>query len=199
MIHIINYIGGVCTLTVALLFLEFSDYFRIKFLNVEKVILKNLNVNSKLPTLLLKAIISIEDKRYYSHLGIDFYSIFRALRNYVTKKRLEGASTLSQQLVRTILGDREISVSRKINEILISVLITNKFSKNEIIISYCQLYDFGCVIGVEKLCKLENINLNILTDSESYQVAARFKYPILTYSNYIKYLKRVREVEMKNF
>jgi len=197
MIKTLNFIGGWITLILAYSLLKSSRPFKIKYSKIENNIYKNLDKNIELPDKLVNAIIAIEDERYYSHLGVDFYSIFRAIRNSFTKKRKEGASTISQQLVRIILNKREIKFTRKINEILLSVFINYKFSKKQLIACYCFIYPFDICSGIFNLCKLEKIVLNNLTFNEACQIAARFKYPALRKSNYSKYLKRVRIIEIK--
>jgi membrane carboxypeptidase/penicillin-binding protein len=197
LIRIINYCCGIITLLIAYSILLLSPKFRKTYLEVERDLSKELNKNEYLPEPLFKAIISIEDKRFYSHLGVDFYSILRAIKNHKTKKRKEGASTLSQQLTRTITNRREITYSRKISEILLSVLINNRLTKKQLLISYCSLYEFENNMGIRYLCKMENYSLNNLSFNESCQIAARFKYPNLKKSNYSRYLKRVRTIEIK--
>lgn len=197
MIKLLNKIGGILTLIGAIIVLGVSKDFRVKYLQVKEVVSKSILVNFELPPFLINAIIAIEDERYDSHLGVDFYSICRALRNRITKKRIEGASTLPQQVVRIALDKREVSFLRKANEILLSVLISNVFSKKQILISYCKIYQFEKLQGIDNLCQKEKLILNNLTFRESCQIAARFKYPILKKSNYSKYLKRVRIIEIK--
>ena len=197
MIQIFNYVGGITTLFVAYSTLLVSPKFRNIYLKVESDIIKTLKDKEKLPDSLFKAIIAIEDKRFYSHLGVDFYSILRAIKNHTIKKRKEGASTLSQQLVRISTNRREITYSRKIAEIFLSVILNYKLTKKQILTSYCRLYQFEKSLGIENLCQIENYALNNLSFYESCQIAARFKYPSLRKSNYCKYLKRVRIIEIK--
>jgi penicillin-binding protein 1A len=174
-----------------------SPKFRENYLKIESDLISNLQSKENLPDSLFKAIIVIEDKRFYSHLGVDFYSILRAFRNNTIKKRKEGASTISQQLVRVITNKREITYSRKITEILLSLIINTKLTKKQIITGYCWLYQFEKSLGIESLCQIENYTLKNLTHNESCQIAARFKYPSLRKSNYNNYLKRVRTIEIK--
>ncbi len=197
MIQIFNFLLGITTLLVAYSILLISPKFRRNYLKVENDIINTLKSKVHLPDSLYKAIIVIEDKRFYSHLGVDFYSILRAFRNNVIKNRKEGASTLSQQLVRVSTNKREITYSRKITEILLSSIIDNKLTKKQVLTSYCWLYQFEKSLGIESLCQIENYTLNNLTHNESCQIAARFKYPSLRESNYSKYLKRVRTIEIK--
>lgn len=197
MINSLNFIGGKVSFFVAYFLLIIYKPFKIKYSKIENIVSKNLESNIEIPIELTSAIIAIEDERFYSHLGVDYYSIFRAIRNTYTKKRKEGASTISQQLVRIILDKREIKFTRKVNEILLSVFISNRFSKKQLIACYYNIYPFENCSGVFDLCILEEINLNNLTLNEACQIAARFKYPVLRKSNYNRYLKRVRIIEIK--
>lgn len=151
----------------------------------------------KIPKNLIQSLILIEDKRYFNHFGIDTYSMFRAFLKNTTTKRLEGASTIVQQLIRTLTNDRQIKFSRKINEVLLAAIISNKFSKDELLCAYLNTYKFNSCVGVPSLCSNESYNFDRLSDNEAAQIAARFKYPSITKSNHIKYLKRVRTIEKK--
>jgi membrane carboxypeptidase/penicillin-binding protein len=151
------------------------------------------------PEQLIKATISIEDKRFYNHNGHDIISIFRAIINNFSSNRLQGASTIEQQFVRTILKNNEPTFKRKYFEITLSTLIFKKFTKTEIINLYLTCYTFHEKIkGVHSICEKENYKIDALTQKDIYEIAARFKYPTLTKGNYIKYLKRVRTVEIIN-
>lgn len=150
-----------------------------------------------LPQNLIRSIIEIEDKRYFHHLGVDFYSILRAIHRNITSNRLEGASTIEQQLVRNLTNKREVTVKRKIKEIVFATLISREFAKNEILFAYMSSYRFNSFVGIFTFCEKEEYDLKGLSINQSAQIAARFKYPALNKLNYIKYLKRVRTIEIK--
>jgi membrane peptidoglycan carboxypeptidase len=146
---------------------------------------------------LINALIEIEDKRFFKHSGVDVYSIARAFLKYISGGRLEGASTITQQLVRNVTGAREINLKRKVREILFSTLISKEFSKDEILLAYLNTYKFNGCIGAAAFCQNESYDWSNLSISQAAEIAARFKYPTLLRSNYVKYLKRVRIIEMK--
>lgn len=150
-----------------------------------------------LPKTLIDSVIVIEDKRFYIHLGVDTHSIFRALYNSIFYKKLEGASTIEQQFVRNITGNKEITLSRKFQEILYAVFVCSKFSKTQIMLAYLTTYTINNKYGVLQFCLDENYNINNLSESEAAEIAARFKFPTLKFSNYLRYLKRVRTIEIK--
>lgn len=197
MVKTINVLVGRLILVIAFTKIKSSSSFKKKYLKVMHEIIYSRNKSLTLPTYFTKSIILIEDKRYYSHNGVDLYSIMRAILKNLTSSRLEGASTITQQLVRIITEERELKLKRKINEVLIAVLIENKFSKKEILEAYVNLYQFHSCIGVFNLCKIEKYDINRLSNHECFEIAARFKYPIINRRNYIKFLKRVRTIEKK--
>lgn len=195
MIKLLNYISATTIRAFALITVKLSSSFKKKFWfvkdEIKKVTLRQIN----LPKNLIYSVIEIEDKRYFQHSGIDFYSIIRATYKNTSANRIEGASTIVQQLIRNITNEREIKASRKVKEIMLATLIDVEFSKIEIIFAYLETYRFGNSKGISELCENENYNVNLLSLADSAQIAARLKYPTINNSNYIKYLKRVRTIE----
>jgi len=193
-----NYISAKVLLILAVLKLRFVPTFNIKFTQVEHKLIEINTRKTEFPQNLILSLIKIEDKRFFDHSGIDLYSILRALCKNTMTNRLEGASTIVQQLIRNILDEREITVNRKFNEIMLATLISREFTKNEIMFAYIDTYRFNSCVGVYNLCLKENYDLDNLSYNEAAQIAARFKYPTINKFNYIKYLKRVRTIEIKN-
>jgi len=152
------------------------------------------------PEQLINATVRVEDKRFYNHNGHDIISIFRAIiNNFLGCRRIQGASTIEQQFVRTILKNNERTFKRKYFEITLSTLIFKQFTKAETINLYLTYYTFHDKIkGVHSICEKENYKIDQLTQKDIYEIVARFKYPIVTKGNYIKYLKRVRTIEIMN-
>ncbi len=94
----------------------------------------------------LKGTVDTEDVRFYEHDGVDLLGIARALVNNLTGGDLEGASTITQQLVRnTILTDEatDISFERKIREAELAVDMEKRFSKDEILLMYLNTINYG--------------------------------------------------------
>lgn len=195
MIKISNYLLASTIRLIALVTLKVSSSFRRKFSSIKDKIVKVNRHQIYMPENLVCSIVEIEDKRYFQHLGIDFYSIMRAIFKNVSTNRIEGASTIVQQLVRNIINEREIKAGRKVKEIMLATLIDKEFSKSEIFFAYLETYRFGNFVGISNLCKNENYNFNSLSYIDLAQIVARLKYPTLNKSNYIKYLKRVRTIE----
>jgi penicillin-binding protein 1A len=104
-----------------------------------------------LPPYLPKAFVAIEDRRFYSHYGIDPVGIARALlRNVSGGGGMQGGSTLTQQLAKNLFLTQERTVSRKIQEAILAVWLEHKFSKNQILELYLNRVYFGSgAYGVE--------------------------------------------------
>jgi penicillin-binding protein 1B len=89
------------------------------------------------PPLLLRAIIDVEDQRFYQHHGIDLSGILRALWiDLRTGHLVQGGSTLTQQLMKNFFLTDERSLKRKLNEALMALIVERRFSKQEIIENY---------------------------------------------------------------
>ncbi len=95
---------------------------------------------SKMPEKVKQAFISAEDKKFYSHSGIDFVGIIRAilgnLKNIGSGRRPAGASTITQQVAKNFLLSSELSYTRKIKEAILATRIEQAFSKDHILELY---------------------------------------------------------------
>ena len=96
-----------------------------------------------IPKHMKDAIIAIEDKRFYSHSGIDFKRLFGAVFSILSRGRVFGGSTLTQQLIKNITGENEVSITRKFKEIIRSLNFERKYSKDEILELYLNIVNFG--------------------------------------------------------
>ncbi len=105
----------------------------------------------ELPTYLPQAFISIEDRRFRSHFGIDPYGIARAMMRNVTGGRLsEGGSTLTQQLAKNVFLTQERTASRKVQEAILSLWLERTYTKDQILELYMNRVYFGSgAYGVE--------------------------------------------------
>ena len=91
----------------------------------------------EIPEYAKQAVISIEDKKFYSHHGFDLAAIFRAIVAMVKNGHVtEGASTITQQLARNIYLTTEKTWERKVEEIYIAVELEKKYTKDEILEFY---------------------------------------------------------------
>ena len=100
---------------------------------------------------MIKAFISIEDKRFYDHHGVDIIRIGGALISNLKNNGItEGGSTITQQYVKTLFLNSEQTWKRKINEAMIAVKFESIYSKDEILEGYLNAiyFDHG-IYGVE--------------------------------------------------
>ena len=103
-----------------------------------------------LPEYVKEATISIEDKNFYKHHGFDTGGILRAAWKTVTGQRLEGGSTITQQLVKVALLTPERTVERKIKEAILTVATEILYSKNQILEMYLNHIPYGgTAYGIE--------------------------------------------------
>ncbi len=90
------------------------------------------------------AVIATEDRRFYDHRGVDLRAVVRAVvRNIAAGAIVEGASTISQQLARTLYLDQEPTLSRKIAEMYLAVELERRYDKEEILEMYLNEAYFG--------------------------------------------------------
>jgi penicillin-binding protein 1A len=93
----------------------------------------------QIPKLMKDSLLAVEDARFYEHGGIDPISVVRAMVSIVsggTVRRLQGGSTITQQVARTFLLTRERTVSRKFKEALLSLRIESALSKDQVLELY---------------------------------------------------------------
>lgn len=93
---------------------------------------------------LSEGFIAVEDIRFSEHNGVDLYGTSRAMINLITGGSIQGGSTITQQLVKNkILKNSEVSVGRKISEMVVAQELEDVFSKDEILESYLNSIYFG--------------------------------------------------------
>ena len=105
----------------------------------------------KIPEFVRNAFIAVEDKSFYTNIGIDFEAILRALINDIKAGRIvEGGSTISQQLVKNLLLTPERKINRKIKEIFLAIQLNQIYPKNKILEMYLnQIYLGHGAYGVQ--------------------------------------------------
>ncbi|MDH4099243.1 MAG: PBP1A family penicillin-binding protein [Nitrospirota bacterium] len=104
-----------------------------------------------MPKHLKQAFIAVEDSRFYTHTGVDFEGIMRALWVDIRAREIvEGASTITQQLAKQLFLNTEKTFTRKIKEVLLAIQIEKRYSKDEILALYLnQIYLGSGAYGVE--------------------------------------------------
>ena len=104
----------------------------------------------EIPDFVKKATIAIEDKDFYKHYGFSPTGVVRALYNIVFKGKVQGGSTLTQQLVKTSLLTPERTVRRKVREFILSMLVEMIYSKDQILEMYLNRIPYGSTAyGIE--------------------------------------------------
>lgn len=104
---------------------------------------------------LFELLILAEDRRFLQHRGFDKRAIMRAIVTTLTRKAFSGARTLEMQFVRTVTDRREITLRRKILEILIARCLSSKRTKRDIAAAYMDIAYFGeGVVGAEAASRL---------------------------------------------
>jgi len=103
-----------------------------------------------LPKNVINATIAIEDQHFYRHFGFDISGIFRAVITNLRGNRLEGGSTITQQLVKNALLNRDRTLQRKIKEVLLSVMTETLYTKDQILEMYLNYISYGgTAVGIE--------------------------------------------------
>ena len=150
-----------------------------------------------IPKNVINAFLSAEDKNFFSHPGVDAKGVLRAvinnIQNIIQSKRLEGASTITQQVAKNFLLTNEVSLNRKIKEAILAFRIERALSKERILELYLnQIYLGSGAYGVAA-ASLEYFDKSIkeLSYSEAALLAALPKAP----SKYNPY----RNIELAKF
>ena len=152
---------------------------------------------NSIPKNVINAFLSAEDKNFYSHPGVDAKGVLRAvvnnISNIISSKRLEGASTITQQVAKNFLLTNEVSINRKIKEAILAFRIERALTKQRILELYLnQIYLGSGAYGVAA-ASLEYFDKSIkdLSYAEAALLAALPKAP----SRYNPY----RDIELAKF
>ena len=98
---------------------------------------------SDLPDHLVQALVDIEDHRFWEHNGVDWYSTASAMIQTLTGGNTRGGSTITQQLLRNITDDKDVTVQRKVREIFRALEFEKSHTKEEVITLYFNRISFG--------------------------------------------------------
>ncbi|MCA8895376.1 MAG: penicillin-binding protein 1A, partial [Amphiplicatus sp.] len=154
-----------------------------------------------MPDHLKYAFVSAEDKNFYEHEGLDFKGIFRAqvanVGNIIKGRRLEGGSTITQQVAKNFLLTSEQKIERKLREMLVTRRIEKAFTKDHILELYLnEIYLGNRSYGVAAAAlNYFDKSLDDLTIAEAAYLAAIPKGP----SNYHPIYNHDRAVERRNW
>ncbi|MDH3335150.1 MAG: transglycosylase domain-containing protein, partial [Rhodospirillaceae bacterium] len=154
-----------------------------------------------MPRRIINAVLSAEDKNFYTHTGVDFLSVARAamqnVKNYGSGRRPVGASTITQQVAKNFLLTNEVSISRKVKEAILAFRIERAFSKDRILELYLnEIYLGQGSYGVAAAAlDYFNKSLDQLTIAEAAFLAALPKAP----NNYNPVRNPVAAKERRNW
>lgn len=152
------------------------------------------NVTYKeLPPHLINALISIEDRDFFHHEGVDYSSIIRSFFNNLTSSSRQGGSTITQQLVKNLLLNSDISYKRKIQEVYLSYELEKNYTKEEILELYFnRIYFEATTPGIKYAAhRFFNKDVKLLNLAESALLVGLVKSPSL-YSPF-KYIDKANE------
>ena len=163
-----SFIAGVCAATL-FFFLPYNSYLWLSALpNPQLLTRRDLEVTTKIfdrngvllyeiytdqnrtplaltqiPKLMQEATIAIEDKNFYQHPGFSITGIIRAARETILDNQVQGGSTITQQLIKSALLTPEITVTRKIKEVILAFWAERIYSKNQILEMYLNQVPYG--------------------------------------------------------
>ena len=147
---------------------------------------------------LRNAVVAVEDHRFFSHLGIDPIGLGRAIYRDLRYQKLEGGSTLTQQLARTLFLSNKKTPLRKAQEAVLALLLEQELSKDQILELYLnRIYLSGGVYGVETMSRnLYGKPASALTLPEAALIAGLIRAPsaLSPWSNLDGALERSRVV-----
>lgn len=126
-----------------------------------------------------KMVLISEDRRFFRHNGVDYISCLRELFKAITLRRFGGASTIDMQFVRMATGYYEMSMRRKLYEMLLAWLIQFRYSKIEILRFYLRHAFFGSrIYGMSAASRIMFSKYpDYLSEREAAEVAAMLVYP----------------------
>jgi penicillin-binding protein 1A len=134
--------------------------------------------SSYIPDMAVHLLSAAEDRRFNVHKGFDPIGITRAIRNYILYSRIEGASTIEQQLVRVLTGRYKRTLSRKLREIMLATIISKIFDKQQLAKAYIFYGYYGWRMnGLKQACIRLRQDVTHMTELEVAQLIARLRYP----------------------
>lgn len=96
-----------------------------------------------IPKAMKDAMVAIEDKRFYEHSGVDWVRTTGAILSLATGRAEYGGSTLTQQLIKNVTSDNDVSLTRKLREIFRALNLEKEYTKDEILEAYLNVVNFG--------------------------------------------------------
>ncbi|GAB4009648.1 MAG: PBP1A family penicillin-binding protein [Bdellovibrio sp.] len=134
----------------------------------------------EIPKIIVDAFLSAEDDNFYDHDGVDYAGVLRAMvKNVIAGRVVQGGSTITQQVAKSLLLEKERTFSRKIKDFLLAQKLEEKLSKQEILFLYLnQVYLGGGYYGVKSAFRgYFDKDLNEVTVAESAMLAGLLVAP----------------------
>lgn len=152
---------------------------------------------------LIRYLVVAEDHRYYHHPGVDIIAIFRAIYKNLFFHKLEGASTIEQQLVRVLTNDYRRNIQRKLKEMYLALHLHKYMDKDTIAAMYLDVAYYGTDYQNLKAI-LEKYHTQLHKDMDDdicAEIVARLKYPephIMTEKRNLQ-IKRRKEYILRRY
>ena len=151
----------------------------------------------QIPLIMKRALIAVEDRRYYEHKGVDLRAIARALyRDLISRDFSEGGSTITQQLAKNLFLVSDKTITRKLKEVAYAIKIETVLDKEEILVAYLNQIYFGeGKWGLQNAAQLYfGKNTEKLTVQESALLAGLIKSP----NNYSPLRNKQKSLDRRN-
>ncbi len=133
-----------------------------------------------LPPYVWQSIVAIEDKRFFEHGPVDMRGLSRAMLSNLIKGRLAaGGSSITQQTAKNIFLSREKKISRKVQELILSYWLENRFDKNQVLDLYMNRVSLvGGMRGIDAAARVMfGVSAREMSIAQSAQIAAMLKAP----------------------
>jgi membrane carboxypeptidase/penicillin-binding protein PbpC len=145
------------------------------------------------PKPMVELLIAGEDHRFLHHPGVDPVALCRALWKTIRGSR-QGGSTVAMQLARTITGRYEMTLERKMREIVLALLLTRYFGKADLPPLYLHIAYYGWKMnGFRQACRRLGIEPGAMSQFDAAKLVARLKYPEPRFAG----IERTRQIERR--
>lgn len=126
-----------------------------------------------------KLVVVLEDRRFFSHMGVDYRSVAREIVRLLLRQRHGGASTIDMQFVRTVNSETELTMRRKLKETTVAFLIRFHFNKTALLRNHLEIAYFGTGLnGAEQAADaIFGVPVYRLSKVQAAQLAAMLVYP----------------------
>lgn len=151
---------------------------------------------NKINTRQISYVLEIEDRNFYDHKGVNFKSTFRAIFNNIFNNKIEGGSTITQQMIKNIYLNNTKSIKRKANEMILAYNIEKIMTKDEILSEYLSSIYFGNNIYGLNNASIYYFNkeYNDLSDDELISFIALWNSPSIYSENINKWKSKKNQI-----